>query len=1451
MRLRRLGKRSASLLPGLTPLALLFVDRRGPGSATAAIVTPPNLPPRPEPLRGREATGRETPPRSLGEPATIAAETAFAVVTLASVSTETEVSAETALSSAAPSTFLQPASSGTTSVSVPIADAISTLQPPTSNTKSLAPGSEVVSGIATSSTAATPTVMTTTEMLLGADGIVTRSPLPGTENAIVLENRKPGNPRSEWDLHDGIGSTSIEGFATAISIQRGGRVDFKVDTAAGDYRIDIYRLGWYGGLGARKVASIDHGGPGTVQPVPLTDPTTRLIDAGNWSVTDSWTIPSDAVSGIYLAKLVREDGTFGENHIPFVVRSDDRASDILFQTSDTTWVAYNPWGGINLYQGPEGRAYAVSYNRPFTTRLNELQSGPQDWIFGAEYPALLWLERNGYDVSYISGVDAARDGAGLLDHKVFLSVGHDEYWAGEQRANVEAAREAGVNLQFWSGNEVYWKIRWETAISADGTPYRTLVCYKETKAGANIDPSSEWTGTWRDPRFGGTGLPENALTGSLFQVDSYRLDTISVPFDMTRLRFWRDTRIADTAPGGTGVLNGTYLGYEWNIAPDNGFSPEGLIRLSSSTHLVDSLLLDYGTTVGSGTATHNLTLYRDASSGALVFGAGSVYWSWALDPNHDNEPTPADPAVQQAMVNLFAEMGIQPQTLETSLVIASATTDFAGPTASITSNLANGRFLTGSTVSITGTAYDVGGYVAGVEVSTDGGASWRPARGTTDWSYSWTVQGALGERTVLARAIDDSVNFGAPTTGIPITVYAPPEATIWSSSIMPANPSVDDRRPVELGLRFTADQAVDLKGFRFYKGIGNDGPHSARLWSASGTLLVQTAFTEETASGWQTVMLPSSYGLSAGSTYVVSYHSTTGYAATGGYFSGPILSGDLTVAGTNGVYAYGAAGSFPTATYNATNYWVDIVYTPSETPVNRVPTARDDGGFEVTQGSVLALSSSALLANDTDPEGAAFAITGVGDAVNGSVAWNPTTQIVTFTPTADYVGSASFRYTISDGVNAATATVSLAVAPPATAYTLFGGTTPAAAANDGVPVNLGTRFVAGAGGTITALRFFKPANETGAHTGHLWTAGGTLLGSASFTPTASGGWQTAALATPISVTSGATYVVSYSTTGTYAYTARGLSAPISSGPLTAPGTDNGVFAYGPAGLFPTASFNATNYFADVVYYRASENRPPVAVADSGFVTTKDKSLVIDVSALLANDTDPDGDVPVVTGVTNAVNGLASLDAATGRITFVPLAGYTGEAGFTYAIADGNGGASTASVSLTVTAPPAGAGLFAATDTPAILTVNDPNPVELGVKFTTSTAGEVTALKFYKGPSDTGPHEGSLWTASGTLLATTTFTGETASGWQTANLATPVTLSAGGTYVVSYQSNGFYTATPDYFTTAITQGPLTAPASDESGGNGVYSYGPAGSFPTSTYNRTNYWADVVFNGQLAA
>jgi hypothetical protein len=142
--------------------------------------------------------------------------------------------------------------------------------------------------------------------------------------------------------------------------------------------------------------------------------------------------------------------------------------------------------------------------------------------------------------------------------------------------------------------------------------------------------------------------------------------------------------------------------------------------------------------------------------------------------------------------------------------------------------------------------------------------------------------------------------------------------------------------------------------------------------------------------------------------------------------------------------------------------------------------------------------------------------------------------------------------------------------------------------------------------------------------------------------------------------------------------------------------------------------------------------------------------------------------------------------------------------------------------------------------------SDNNAVELGVKFRPAVNGTITGLRFYRGATNTGTHVGHLWSAGGTQLASVTFTGETGSGWQQANLQSPVAVTAGTTYVASYHApNGNYAFDSNYFAAAVINGPLRALSSSEGGGNGVYSYG-ASAFPANTYNATNYWVDVVFS-----
>ena len=397
---------------------------------------------------------------------------------------------------------------------------------------------------------------------------------------------------------------------------------------------------------------------------------------------------------------------------------------------------------------------------------------PADFVFGEEYAAIYWMEQNGYDVSYISGIDAATNPGLLLNTKAYVDVGHDEYWTQPQFANVKAAADAGVNEAFLSGNQIYWDSALAPSLDSSQTPNRTLVQYKDIWSGSQLDPNGTangGAGLFRDPVYG-PGTPENSLSGTIFTVDETgTLDNITVPASMSKLRFWNNTSIAS---GNGGTLTGL-LGYEWDSDLNNGFRPAGLIDMSSTTETVNSLLLDNGLTTGRGPATHSLTLYRDPTSGALVFGAGTVMWSWGLDNQYapyKGLTEPVSPAVQQSMVNLFAEMGVQPQTLQASLVLAQASTDHTPPTSTITSPGAGTSFSQGQSVTITGTAADTGGgVVAGVEVSTDGGTTWHPATGTTNWNYTFAISGA-GNHLIESRATDDTVNLQTNPATVTINV---------------------------------------------------------------------------------------------------------------------------------------------------------------------------------------------------------------------------------------------------------------------------------------------------------------------------------------------------------------------------------------------------------------------------------------------------------------------------------------------------------------------------------------------------------------------------------------------------------------------------------------------------------------------------------------------------------
>lgn len=1348
-------------------------------------------------------------------------------------------------------------------------------------------------------------------------------------NAIVAENCLTGNPASEWDIGAGsIGDPTIQGFATDISVNQGSTVFFKISTPASAYTINIYRMGYYGGMGARKITTITPSAKlPQIQPACLGDSTVGLTDCGNWGVSASWQVPATATSGIYFAHLIRTD-TGGDSHIVFIVRNDSSTSKILYQTSDETWQAYNYYGNGSFYsQGTPtfdlaDRSYKVSYNRPFYVR--DFNQEWDTWAFGTEFAMVQWLEMNGYDVTYFTGIDAARNGPLIKNHKIYMDSGHDEYWSAQQRTNVLAARDAGVNLAFFSGNTMFWKTRWENSIDGTNTANRTLVCYKETLAFAKIDPMDPptWTGTWRDPSFSPPadgGAPENSLIGTLFMVNGTGTDndgslTIKVPSADGKMRFWRNTAAANLAANASYTLVPGSLGYEWDVDADNGFRPAGAFDLSTSTYsLTSDLLLDYGATYGAGTATHHMTLYR-APSGALVFSAATIDWAWGLNSNHDNlwsfnTPNP-DPNMQQATVNLLADMGVQPATLQSNLVPASASTDTAPPSSNITSPANGSTLTTGSAITVKGSATDSGGgVVAGVEFSSDGGKTWHPAVGRSNWTYTWTPSVVNSKTTLMSRAVDDSANLETPLSGVSVSVQSQVcPCSIWNSSPTPVNPDGNDPTPIEVGVKFRADADGSILGVRFYKSAKNTGTHIGHVWTSSGTLLGTATFSGESSSGWQQANFTSPIAVQANTTYIVSYYTPAGHYAADSYFfaqSGvdnpPLHALASGVDGQNGVFLYpptNVQGGFPSSSNLSANYWVDVVYTSSNT-YNISGTISGPGGA----GSTVTLSGTELATTTADASGN-YSFNGV---VNGTYTVTPSNQGVTFSPTSQsvtvnggVVNGVNFTAVVSNPLSisgtvagGAGATVQLSGSAVATTTAdasgnySFGGllngsytitpvengfiftpgtksvvlsgsnatganfqaqlcncisiwpssTTPALIdSNDATPIEVGVKFRVDTPGSVTAVRFYKASTNVGSHIGHLWTSTGTLLGTATFTGESASGWQQMTFPSPIQVAANTTYIVSYyAPSGHYSADTNYFATTGADNPplhALANGVDgaNGVYLYtsSQTGAFPTNTYSATNYWVDLLYAGTQANSISGTIAGgAGATVTLSGGNGATTTADSSGNYTFNGIFPGTYSVIPSLSGVA----------FVP-----GNQNVTITSANVSG------VNFTVPSICPCNTIWKPSALPATVDSGDALSYELGVKFRADSDGYILGVRFYKSATNTGTHIGHLWSPTGTNpLSAATFANESASGWQQVMFANPIPVSANSTYIASYFApSGHYSIDSSFFATAgVDTPPLHALATGIDGANGVFSQSSTSALPTSSFNASNYWVDVIY------
>jgi hypothetical protein len=514
-------------------------------------------------------------------------------------------------------------------------------------------------------------------------------------NAIAAENSLPGSIYTSWF---GITTNAnIAGYTGSMSYAAGDTVDFKVDSGNNAFTIDIFRIGFYNYevFGARRYATIT--GSPAAQPAPTIDSYGATVCA--WSTTATWNIPADLVPGVYIANIRRSDTPAHAHNTIFVVRTPKpaaRQNQILIKTSEFTWQAYNIWGnfgedggtftGRSVYgQGSAEpftlakRSFAVSFDRPFSVQTSDDITS----FYDSEISLINFLEGNAFDLAYTTMIDIEKDPTLPNLFKCVVSSSHDEYWSTNQRDAFENARDQGVNLAFFSSNESLWHVRFDPADSGK----REMICYKDSWDTTGWDNTTkydpvEFTGTWRDSRTTVGGVnnqdrrPESGMSGQWFIGNATVSASMMVPFAYKDLPIWRHTAITSLTSGnsqtlqpaglGTGVI-GDEVDYVNN---SDSSTPKNLVLLQSQNLALNAQVADINgvTYNGTGTYLYGMSLYM-APSGALVFGAGT--WRWACGISRfrlsmADIQNNIDPVMQQATLNLFADLGVPPAAVMTT-----------------------------------------------------------------------------------------------------------------------------------------------------------------------------------------------------------------------------------------------------------------------------------------------------------------------------------------------------------------------------------------------------------------------------------------------------------------------------------------------------------------------------------------------------------------------------------------------------------------------------------------------------------------------------------------------------------------------------------------------------------------------------------------------------------------
>lgn len=512
-------------------------------------------------------------------------------------------------------------------------------------------------------------------------------------NPIVAENSLPGASRNKWwgapMTALGVDAT-IAGYADRCSYAPGDTVAFKVDSTAFAFRVEIYRLGHYGSeeMGARQVAGFITGTIQT-QPAATVDSTLGHTKCA-WTTNATWTVPAAATPGVYVVLYRRTDDTTKISMGHFIV-TGAVTNKMAVVVPDCTYQAYNIWGattdngpravggtwtGRSLYQigGDLGtvnlahRAYAVSFDRPYGVQATQANT----YMWDSDFAAWLFLESQGYDLTYVSDTQLEADPTLLTTAKIVMPIGHHEYTSEAQWNALRGAETAGVNVASVGANMALWHTRFIDA-------GRTIVCYKDSAsidatpgfdAGTGRDPLG-FTGTWRDTRgiYNIDPRPEQLIYGQMFVANAPANKQLEVPFAQKTLPVWRNSAAVQALTTGTVYTTptavygdeGDFIDTRFQHSDNQVTLSPTVVNLSQGSNVNGSLYSTpyTGITIG-------WSLFRDPSGALVAHTGGWRGWEgvsrWA---RNEFGSTIATPNIdwQNAVNALLYDLGGRPASI--------------------------------------------------------------------------------------------------------------------------------------------------------------------------------------------------------------------------------------------------------------------------------------------------------------------------------------------------------------------------------------------------------------------------------------------------------------------------------------------------------------------------------------------------------------------------------------------------------------------------------------------------------------------------------------------------------------------------------------------------------------------------------------------------------------------